>query len=500
LLQLSLFHDESGQVHVTRGQVGPIDLTNQRHYYYVCLACFVLVAVALARLRKTGIGRAIVAVRENEAAASASTLSPANIKLIAFGLSGAVAGLAGALFGGLFVNLYVNTDFGPDRSVVLVTMAIIGGVGSVTGSVLGALYLIGVPNLFAGSTIASVLTSGLGLLVLVLWLPGGLLEVVHRARNAILERVAGRASTASVAPVDNGMPEVAAAGTSLRTFSVRARELPTSADPAKPVLSCLEVSVRFGGLVANRDVSLDVAQGETVGLIGTNGAGKSTLMNAVGGYVPVASGRIEVFGLDVTTWPAHARAELGMGRVFQDARLFGELTVHECVMVALEARQRSELLPSLLGLPPAVRAEAVKRSVADDVTELCGLGRYANVFVAELSTGTRRICEVALMLAGGSRLLMLDEPTAGIAQREVEAFGAVIVDVRRQLDASVLLIEHDIPLVMSLCDRIVCMTAGEVIASGSPEQIRNDPNVIAAYLGTDERAIRRSDMVKAHDR
>lgn len=265
--------------------------------------------------------------------------------------------------------------------------------------------------------------------------------------------------------------------------------------PGIPAIACSGVVVRFGGLVAVDAVDLCIEQGELVGLIGTNGAGKSTLMNAIGGYVPTASGKIEVLGRDVTRRAAHERARLGVGRVFQDARLFGELTVRECVMVALEARARSEFIPSLLGLPPALRVERAKRAAADDLITLTGLGRYADTAIAELSTGTRRIVELASLIAGGSRLLLLDEPTGGVAQREVEAFGGVLQDVRQQLDATILLIEHDMPLVMALSSRIVCMTAGHVIAEGPPDLIRNDPRVIAAYLGTDERAIERSDAL-----
>ena len=276
-------------------------------------------------------------------------------------------------------------------------------------------------------------------------------------------------------------------------MALRPRPAPVRA--SAPALSCRGIDVRFGGLVANHDVDLDVANGELVGLIGTNGAGKSTLMNAIGGYVAVDKGRIAIFGQDVTGVPPHERARLGVGRIFQDARLFGALTVRECVMVALEARQRSEFLPSLLGLAPSVRSEHTKRVVASEVIDVTGLGRFADTVVGELSTGTRRIVELAGLIAGGNRLLLLDEPTSGVAQREVEAFATVVAEVRRYLDASILLIEHDMPLVMSLCDRVVCMTAGQVIAEGSPEQIRHDPTVVAAYLGTDERAIARSDLI-----
>lgn len=258
-----------------------------------------------------------------------------------------------------------------------------------------------------------------------------------------------------------------------------------------PALEARGVTVRFGGNVAVDDVSITVRRGELVGLIGANGAGKSTLFNAVSGFVP-ASGRVLVMGRDVTRRRAPARHALGLGRGFQAARLYPELSVRESVMVALEARRRSRLLASATGLPPSPASERRKRAEADEIVDYLGLGRYADSLVADLSTGTRRIVELGCLLAAQARVLLLDEPTAGVAQRETEAFGPLIASVRDELGAAAVVIEHDMGLVMGISDRIYCLESGSVIAEGPPAAVRADPRVIASYLGTDERAIRRS--------
>jgi ABC-type branched-subunit amino acid transport system ATPase component len=238
-------------------------------------------------------------------------------------------------------------------------------------------------------------------------------------------------------------------------------------------------------------VSIEVGQGEIVGLIGANGAGKSTLLNAIGGYVR-ASGTVHLFGEDISALGVSARGRRGLGRTFQRATLFPELSVRETVQVALEARGRTPFFGTLTGLPSARRSERTRRVEADELIAFLGLGRYADAYVADLSTGTRRIVELANLLALDARMLCLDEPTAGLAQRETEVFGPLLLSIRRELHASMIVIEHDMPLVMSMSDRVYCLELGRVIAEGPPRAIHDDPIVIASYLGTDARAVERS--------
>ena len=182
----------------------------------------------------------------------------------------------------------------------------------------------------------------------------------------------------------------------------------------------------------------------------------------------------------------------GLGRTFQAATLFPELTVRETVQVALEARGRTGLLATALFWPPATHRERTRRAESAELIDFLGLGRYADVPIADLSTGTRRIVELAGLLALDAKVLCLDEPTAGVAQREAEAMGPLLVEIGRELGASMLVIEHDMPLIMGMSDRVYCLEVGRVIAEGDPTTVRHDPAVVASYLGTDERTIARS--------
>jgi len=457
-----------------------IDFSNRRNFYYLCLASLGLMTAIMARVRRTGLGRSMIAVSANEDMARAATVSATRMKLVAFSLSCGMAAFAGGLFVTLRVEVNAGATFAPDESLRLVATAIIGGLGSVAGPIVGALFVRGVPALVGDIDEIRLLTSGIGLLILLMYFPGGLMQIVYGARDLVL----GWAERRLPEPANSGVP----ADTTLVPHRAR-REVDLPDGGAW--LTVRDVNVRFGGVNALDNVNIEVRQGELVGLIGTNGAGKSTLMNAIGGFV-ASSGRIEVLGHDVSHLPVHRRHRVGLGRGFQAARLYGDLTVRETIMVALEARQRTLVVPSLTGLPPSPRSERRKRGDSDDLIDLLGLGRFADQFAANLSTGTRRIVELGCLLAADAKLLMLDEPTGGVAQRETEAFGPLIVRIREELGAAMVVIEHDMPLIMSISDRVYCLEAGRVIAEGTPHEVRNDPLVIASYLGTDERAIERS--------
>ena len=463
-----------------RGNFGPIELASQRSYYFICLGALVITLFLINKLRKSGIGRSIIAVRENENTAAAYTVMPHRTKLIAFSLAGCLAGLGGSLLGGLVQNIpFTERFFMISNSLKVVSMIVIGGLGTLMGPVIGSMWVIGLPAIWPENDLVPLFTSSIGLLVLLLYFPGGLVQIAYSARNALLNWAEQKLPVTPV-KTTNKPPE-----------SIR-KNL-DSVPIYGTVLETKNVSVSYGGLIAVNAVNINVAAGEVVGLIGTNGAGKSTLMNAIGGYVN-STGNVTLLGDDVTSLTAAKRSRKGLGRTFQAAQLFPELTVRETVQVALEARHRTRLLPTALSFPNATRSELKKTNQATELIDFLGLGRYADSFIAELSTGTRRIVELAGLLALDAKMLCLDEPTAGIAQRETEAFGPLLKQIQQELGASMLVIEHDMPMIMALSDRVYCLEAGTVISEGKPSEVRNDPIVIASYLGTDTRAISRSDM------
>ena len=258
------------------------------------------------------------------------------------------------------------------------------------------------------------------------------------------------------------------------------------------LLVASDLRVAYGGVVALDGVTLSVEPGEVLGLIGPNGAGKTTLFECLAGFTKPARGSITFDGRDITGASSEARARLGLIRSFQDARLFDSLTVFQTLLAAQERALPTSAWRELLGLPGRARIERAKARRAEELIDAMGLGAYADKLVSELSTGTRRITELACVLALEPALLLLDEPSSGIAQREVEALGDVLRRIRAITGCTMVVIEHDMPLIMGLADRIVALASGRHLAEGTPDEIRQDPEVIASYLGTTTVAIDRS--------
>jgi len=273
---------------------------------------------------------------------------------------------------------------------------------------------------------------------------------------------------------------------------------PAPAPPCEPgatVLEAIEVSRSFGGIMAVDHVSFDVAEHEIVGVVGPNGAGKTTLFDVLSGFVPVDLGRIRLAGEDITDLGAAGRARRGLGRSFQDARLFPSLTVAEALAVSLERWVATrDPISAALHLPNSYDAEQKVRRRVDELIELLGLGAYRTKFVHELSTGTRRIVDLGALLAHRPTVILLDEPSSGIAQREVEALAPVLRRIRDETGASLVVIEHDMPLLRSVSDRLVAMDQGAVVAVGDPDDVLEDPRVVESYLGPDRTAIQRSSI------
>jgi branched-chain amino acid transport system ATP-binding protein len=254
---------------------------------------------------------------------------------------------------------------------------------------------------------------------------------------------------------------------------------------ARPVvLEAVGLTKRFGGVIANDDITFTLREHEILGIIGPNGAGKTTLFDIVSGFTPPDGGRVLLHDLDITTSSPDVRARLGLGRSFQDARLFPGLTVADTVALALELHvQVRDPLAAALNLPAVADSETAVRERVDELIELMGIGAFHDKFVSELSTGSRRIVDLACILAQEPDVILFDEPSSGIAQRETEALGPLLQRIREATGASLLLIEHDMRLVTSISDEILALDLGHVVTRGRAEDVVADPRVVESYLG-----------------
>lgn len=471
-------------------------LATGREYYLFGLAVLLIVLVLARNVRNSSLGRLLIAVRDNEDNARAFTVSATAVKMYGFMIAGFIAGVGGAMYGHTLSFVSAAT-FPVTASIDVAKIAVIGGISLLAGPLVGALFVMGVPA-FVPLDAAGLAATSLGQLLVIMYLPKGLVQVVvpvrdrlarwfgHRAGldvDAAFARRDGRADQ-DRAPVRE--PRRTARWRTAPTTSVRRNGHRTS----RPVLQVRDLVKSFGGVHAVDGVSFDVHHGETLGLIGPNGAGKTTTFELIGGFTRPDRGSVLFQDNDVTRLAPEARGRLGLIRSFQDAGLFPTMTVEEVVMVACERAAPTQVFGSIAGIEPN---NARKRRRARAVVEFMGLGRYRTKQIMELSTGTRRITELACLVALEPTLLLLDEPSSGVAQRETEALGTLLGDLKRELGMTLVIIEHDIPMIMSASDRIVAMADGQVLTIGSPEHVRNDPKVVEAYLGGSLTAIERSD-------
>ena len=259
----------------------------------------------------------------------------------------------------------------------------------------------------------------------------------------------------------------------------------TPTDKENIVLEVKELTRRFGGLVAVNNVSFTVNQNDIFGLIGPNGAGKTTLFNLITALIPPSSGELRYQGAVISQLHPYEIAGLGIARTFQNIRLFGELSALENVIIARHLHNKSSMITGLLGLPPAPSEESKSRQKALELLELVGLSDGADEKAKNFAYGDQRRLEIARALALEPKILLLDEPAAGMNPSEKQQLSDFIRNLRDRFNLTIILIEHHVPLVMGLCDRIAVLDFGQLIALGEPSVVRNDPAVIEAYLGND---------------
>jgi sulfate-transporting ATPase len=488
---------------IARPRILSIDFGNERLFFLLVCAVVVPCFGAVLRVGRGKTGRALLSVRNSATAAAALGIDAVYYRIVAFVLSGALAAIAGVLLGALIESANSN-QYTPFTSIGYLANAIIGGLGSVLGAVLAGaaqrLPLEAVRPLIESHPLQlaqfTPLFQSALLLVFIVARPDGLVGLGRAlavrlgwrrprpARElAFLPRISGGTQPLSSFSLGNFD---APPGALLQVFGER--EPTADGEIAPAALDVAGVSVRFGAVPALTDVSLRIEPGELVGIIGPNGAGKTTLFNVCSGFQAPVAGRVVLDGLDITRLGASDRVNAGLARTFQTPRLVASMSVFENLLVAAHPRLRHGLPAEILGFSYALRDEAAERERVRRLLAVLGLSDLAERAAGDLPSGLLKVLEVARALVEEPRVLLLDEPSAGLDPSETRWLGDLVRAVVGELGVSVALIEHDMSLVMGVSDFIYVLESGTVLVSGRPEEVRRDPRVIAAYLGAEEAA------------
>ena len=479
----------------------PVD-TYLRQYYVVWVVAL-LILLFTERALGMRVGRALRAIATSEVAAETLGVKTADWKLVAFVASAVFCGLAGGLYA-FTLQAITPAAFAFSAAILPIIMMLIGGGGTIWGGLIGAVLMTWISNQLSGAQQWSGVIYSVIMILLLLFLPMGITGLFTKRRLVSVKtafRRQSRAETIECATVAEAEGSTGACETQValpvytaETAGEAARDATApgalfadlkdraTGREGEELLTVDGVSVDFGGLRAVNDVTLDVHQGQIVALIGPNGAGNTTLFNVISRLQRPSAGRVVFAGTDITTRSPAVSARLGMARTFQNLRIFENMDVVENVLVGCHRHEGAGLIAGGLGLPGQRREEKASRARAMDALRLVGLDDKAQQPAASLPYGQQRLVEIARALASEPRLLLLDEPAAGMNAAEREY---LVERIRRIRDAgvTVLLVEHDIELVMGLCDWITVLDYGKLIAAGVPDAVKNDPAVIEAYLG-----------------
>jgi branched-chain amino acid transport system permease protein len=494
--ELEVTGGTSGIFGIPKPSFGGREYDSPQEFFWL-LVPFVVVGLLLARgLVRSRTGRALGAVNDSEVAAECLGVNTYTLRLRVFVLAAGYAGLAGVFYAH-WLAVVSPEAAGFELSVQLLLMVVLGGLGTVWGALIGAVAVeaLGegmrslIPIVIPGASgEVQLLGFGLVLVLLVVLLPGGLAQLwarlTSRARSSTVRALVRPATpdTRDGAQVNVATGEPAPDYSGQQALSRLLAQADVS-EHGSPLLTISGLTKRYGGVTALADIDLDVRAGEILALIGPNGAGKTTAFNIITGVLTPTAGTVTLRGTEVQGRRPHVVAELGATRTFQNLQVFGSTTVLGNVKVARHLRSRSGVLRGMLGL--AGREEREIEDAARTAVAALGLTEHADRPIKDLAFGQQRKVEVARALALAPALLLLDEPMAGLSGTERDSLAWLLRKVRTA-GISVLLVEHDVDAVMALADRVAVLDDGRLIAFGEPEDVRADPAVIAAYLGTDE--------------